>query len=129
MTTTTVRRFAVVVLLSGLLAACDAVTSPDEYTDPSIPIRVSLDDQLVLRLESNPSTGFSWQIASPLDESIVRFEESRYVSDPSKLIGSGGSEYWTFRAVGTGRTTIAMRYVQSWESAEGTIREFQLEVE
>jgi inhibitor of cysteine peptidase len=125
-----IKSFVAVVLACGALAACDSNsgTSPDEHSDPAVPIRVSLNDRPVLALESNPTTGFSWGLGRPLDESIVRLESSRYVDGKSTLLGSGGLEYWTFTAVGRGSTTILMRYAQPWQEAGATTSEFRIEV-
>jgi inhibitor of cysteine peptidase len=124
----TIRTFVALALACGALSACETSSSPDEYSDPAVPIRVSMGDQPVLRLASNPSTGFSWSLGASLDESIVRLEGSRYVADRRVMPGSGGTELWTFRTVGRGSTAIVMRYARPWEDEGATVSEFQLEV-
>ncbi len=116
------------VLAAGTLIACGRDAAEDEFSDPSVPIRVSVNDSPVLALESNPSTGFSWSLARPLDESILRLDGSRYVQGGSAL-GSSGVEYWTFTTVGRGSTTILMRYAQPWQDAGATTSEFRVDVE
>jgi predicted secreted protein len=31
------------------------------------------------------------------------------------MVGAGGKEIWTFKALGSGKTTIDMEYVRPWE--------------
>jgi inhibitor of cysteine peptidase len=64
---------------------------------------------------SNRTTGFSWQIAKPLDEKVVKLVESKYVPGQSGLAGAPGKEVWTFTAVAPGRTTISFTYSRPWE--------------
>ncbi len=116
------------VLAGGTLIACERGDADAEYSDPSVPIRVSVNDSPVLALESNPSTGFSWSLARPLDESILRLDGSRYVPGGRSTPGSGGVEYWTFTAVGRGSTTILMRYARPSQDEGARTSEFRVEV-
>jgi predicted secreted protein len=107
-------RTALLVGLATLPLLCCG-TSPTEPSDPSVPIRVAAGEEFVLVLGSNPSTGYLWRLALPLDETIVRFLRSRYLPDDSNgPPGSGGKDFWTFVAVGRGRAVI------HFESARGT---------
>ena len=85
------------------------------WTDPEKPIAVSPGREFTITLQSNRTTGFSWQLASPLDEAVLKFVLSDYKAPQSKLQGAGGKEIWTFRAVGRGQTTISLKYVRPWE--------------
>lgn len=71
-------------------------------------------------LESNPTTGFGWQLTKPLDESIVKFIDSEFRTLATKFPpppGTGGIEIWTFEAIGVGTTEIFMEYLRPWEDA------------
>ncbi|MCX5715841.1 MAG: protease inhibitor I42 family protein [Candidatus Omnitrophica bacterium] len=72
--------------------------------------------QFIITLESNRTTGYEWQIASPLDKKIVKFIDSMYsVKHKNSLVGAGGDEKWIFRAIGKGKTTISLKYIRAWE--------------
>lgn len=92
----------------------DADTS---FRDASKPVHVNAGQTFKLTLKSNPTTGYSWDLTSPLDESIIRFVGKEYQPDKSaiKLVGAGGVEIWTFKAVGKGEALIDMKYVRPWE--------------
>lgn len=84
-------------------------------TDPDKPIATAPGREFDISLQSNRTTGFMWQLSSPLDASIVQFVGSEYKAPKSRLQGAGGTEVWTFRSVGPGQTTISMKYARPWE--------------
>jgi len=45
----------------------------------------------------------------------------------STLIGAGGTEQWTFKTIGKGSTTIALKYCRPWESNQ-PLKTFTLDV-
>jgi predicted secreted protein len=82
----------------------------------SSPIDVSVDDTFTIELEANPSTGYSWELAEPLDEAIVVSLGSDHEAGDSDAVGAPGTQELSFRAVGAGTTTIALQYVRPWET-------------
>ena len=86
----------------------------EEYLNPSVPIKVKTGQRFTIRMESNPTTGYSWQISKALDNKIILVTNA-YIPPDSKLIGAGGHELWTFKAIAEGQTDIAMKYIRPWE--------------
>lgn len=87
------------------------------------PITTQTDKEFTVTIESNPTTGYRWQLAKPLDEKVVKLVASRYDSPGRNgLVGTGGREAWTFKATGKGKTTIEMKYVRSWEKNQPPAR-------
>jgi alanine dehydrogenase len=76
---------------------------------------VAAGEEVVMTLDSNPTTGYGWALASPLDEKVLELARSEYVPNSTLVVGSGGREIWTFRAVGPGRTKVSFKYVRPWE--------------
>ena len=76
-------------------------------------------------MESNPTTGYSWQLKQPLDEKIVQLESSKYIVDPesSDRVGAGGEEKWTFLAIKKGSAKISLKYVRPWEKDKPPVEE------
>ena len=95
---------------------------PAQYTkdNADTTIEALLGSEFALVLESNPTTGYKWQLADPLNESVVTLVIQEYVQTKVKegenTAGAGGEETWTFRAVGEGETEISLKYVRSWEA-------------
>jgi inhibitor of cysteine peptidase len=75
-----------------------------------------------IALTSNPTTGYRWQLAGPIDERIIKLVSSEYKRPDSRLVGAGGQELWKFQAVGKGNTNIVMTYVRPWEKDEKAAR-------
>jgi inhibitor of cysteine peptidase len=82
--------------------------------DPK-PITVTVDQEFKITLPYNPSTGYQWQLAKPVDESLLKVASSVYKRPESKRIGAGGDQVWTFKAVGTGSIQVALQYLRPWE--------------
>jgi inhibitor of cysteine peptidase len=86
---------------------------------------------LVITLESNPTTGFRWEVVE-LEESILRqMGEPEYkVSDPREPPppGAGGWETWRFQAVTAGQTALKLVYHRPWEEGEEPLETFSLQV-
>lgn len=69
-----------------------------------------------ITLESNPTTGYSWSIEEPLPE-ILQKVSNEYKPDDTygDIVGSGGHEIWTFKAISKGNTTLTFQYSRHWE--------------
>lgn len=96
-----------------------AVSAPAQ---DSKPINVTAGEQFSVTLASNPTTGYKWDLAKPLDEKVVKFVANEYVRPTPQLIGAGGNEVWTFKAAGEGKTGIALKYIRPWETNVAPVR-------
>jgi inhibitor of cysteine peptidase len=81
-------------------------------------VELALGQDLTITLESNPSTGFRWEVVE-IDQPILQqVGEAQYVpADPnqSPLPGQAGRETLRFQAVAPGRITLQLAYHRSWE--------------
>jgi len=89
-------------------------------------VTLTVGQTLVLSLESNPTTGYEWEIAE-IDKGILKETLHEYKADWPVLIGSGGKDIWHFKAQAEGKTTLALRYRRLWEEAE-PIQTFSVQV-
>ncbi len=108
-----------VALLSGGIPATGAEPEGMVFVQQSGAtglIEVNVGQEFALALESNPSTGYHWELAQPLDETVLAFLGSEYRPPEANAIGAGGPEIWTFQAVGRGGATISLKYVRPWET-------------
>lgn len=72
--------------------------------------------QFSITLDSNPTTGYHWELVDLPNEDVVKLVGNAYRGpEATKLLGAGGKEIWTFKAVGRGEATIRMKYVRPWE--------------
>lgn len=68
-------------------------------------------------LESNPTTGFSWQVEQSKELFDVSIE---YVPDETdeEISGAGGVEIITLTPLKAGQTDVTMTYMRPWEGGE-----------
>jgi predicted secreted protein len=102
--------------------------SEEAFSDPAAPVAVREGQTFALTLRSNPTTGYIWQLAEPLNERIIRFTGNEYRSDKTGLMGAGGREVWTFKAVGSGETRINLKYARPWEKDTAPARTAQFRI-
>ena len=72
---------------------------------------------VTLTLDSNPTTGFSWQVEQ--SEELFRVE-SVYTEDRTgePVTGSGGTETITLTPLKAGKTEVTLTYARPWEGGE-----------
>lgn len=118
-----------VLLTACLIAGCGAEVKA--YFDPSKTIDISANKEFVIliALESNPTTGYSWEAS--YDETMLDLVEETYeLGEYAKqgLIGAGGTELFRFRALKSGQTEITMVYKRPWETEIQDQKIFTIEV-
>ena len=79
-------------------------------------VELSVGQSLVVTLESNATTGYSWVLVQNSDDSVLSKTGKEYVAPQTTLLGAGGQEEWTFKALKKGTSTISMGYSRPWES-------------
>jgi predicted secreted protein len=85
-------------------------------------VDVKVGDILTVILETNPSTGYSWEVAIDPVDSLTE-ETKRYFSkSDKKLMGAPKTAVWKFSANSEGDATLNFRYLRSWEGEEGIIK-------
>lgn len=83
---------------------------------------------LTINLESNPSTGYGWQVRG-LDRNILRqVDAADWISSAPGKLGAPGTQILRFAAIGKGRAILNLAYVRSWEKGVAPARSFSVEV-
>jgi len=120
-----------VVLLMALLTACGAssdqtVVVTDEANGTTVALRPG--QTLVVRLEANPTTGYTWELGEV--DRAVPVGEAGYTPSASdqQMVGSGGTAEWRFEAVGSGTTVLTLHYLRPWEPNTEPAKTFSLTV-
>jgi len=84
-------------------------------------------DLLVVRLSSNPSTGYAWRVRSGT-RPVLALSSRTYVPPKDKLLGAPGTAVLRFRAVAAGTTVLRLAYTRPWEKGVPPARTFTLRV-
>jgi inhibitor of cysteine peptidase len=115
-----------ILLIVFAAAACGNTATEAEkmYGRSDRNITVSVKDTFLIQLETNPTTGYDWT-ASVSDETVVSPAGKEYLAEPvdTAIVGSGGVDVFTFKALEKGSAVITFVYERSFEqgSAEDTL--------
>lgn len=93
------------------------LVSNPAFSDEKV-LKIKAGETFNIELNSNPTTGYQWQLVKPLDKNIIELVSSYYISPKTNLMGAGNKEIWIFRAVKPGKTTISFKYVRLWEDTQ-----------
>ncbi len=88
----------VAVIATCLVAGCAGGVKT--YTDSGQPISIGVNQEFVIALDSNPTTGYSWQESH--DETMLELMEKTYKPGEEAeqgAVGAGGVDYFRFKAV------------------------------
>ncbi len=109
------KKFALLLLALAMLSGCASGTSeePGPEIPPSAYIR---DNTLEVRLEANPSTGYSWSFSPEGEGRVSLTSRSHQSADDSGLLdGVGGIELFCFAPESPGEGTLQFSYARPWE--------------
>jgi predicted secreted protein len=141
-----------VVAATLILAACgsisDALSDPDMgdaeelmddlnrdaelevgAADNGRTLELAAGEVLVVSLDSNPTTGYGWEV-SEIDEGILSQEgEPVYVQGGAEgMVGAGGVETYRFMASGSGKATLTLIYHRAWEEGVEPLETFSVDI-
>lgn len=103
-------------IICSILMLCNYTIAQDNsVTTPDSTIIVNKGDSFSIVLESNKTTGYSWQLGSNSDSNIVHFLSTDYNAPSTDIPGQGGKEVWTFKTESPGTVTIILQYLRPWE--------------
>lgn len=103
----------VLVLASGEV---DGVVRTLREPDLGAVVEMAPAQQVLVEIEGNPTTGFTWEVAEIDPRVIAPVGDPQYESE-SDADGSGGIYTFRFEAVGPGEEEVVMVYRQSWTDA------------
>ena len=80
-------------------------------------LNLNIGDIIYLKLDSNITTGYSWELSEKTDSDIISLESSIYETEQQdeKIVGAGGSVTFSFKAISIGQTDLILEYLRPWE--------------
>ena len=129
------KRGLVMLLSVWMLTACAPSLFPTE-----MPVTASIGDSggtaslipyqpLVVRLPSNPSTGYVWSYVVTGDEVLRLDTITGEAPAADGMVGVPGLEVWSFRAQGSGTAVLTYIYARPWEKNALPAKTFTLKVQ
>ena len=118
------------ILSISLITGCGGSTVK-AYSDPEETIDSSISKQFIvlIALESNPSTGYSW-VAEYDNAMLELVEETFELGEYAKenIVGAGGTELFRLKGLSKGETDITFNYKRVWETEILDTKIFTVEV-
>jgi inhibitor of cysteine peptidase len=118
---------AMMMLLAISTASAAARPSIVTEAQNSKTIVIAQNAPLIISLESNLSTGYSWRV-SKNDPAIVKFVEQSAFPPMVRMPGAPGHEMFKFKAIATGSDSIELEYVRPWEKGVAPVKKFAIAV-
>lgn len=115
-------------VLAAVTGCAKQVTAGD--ADQGRIVELVPGESLVLTLESNPTTGYSWQLVE-VDATVLKPKgepEFKPSSGSEGLAGAGGEEVFRFDAAGSGTTTLSLAYARPWEKDTPPLKTYTITV-
>ena len=85
-------------------------------------------DLLIVRLSSNPSTGYAWRVSSGIGPVLKLVGHSYIAPRDGQRVGAPGTAVLRFRAVAVGQKVLRLSYTRPWEIGVEPARRFTLRV-
>ncbi len=103
---------AILLFACSLANATQAPTAAPNLniSDPAKKLETAAGSEFKLIIDSNPTTGYHWEIIGEVDATIVEFVSKDFKGSEPVAPGSGGVDVWVFKAVGAGETHITLGY-------------------
>jgi predicted secreted protein len=102
-------------MITGRVANVTLDASADGTTQ-----QLKMGEVMAIILESNASTGYSWEATISNPSVLVEMQEPQYQEPASAsgtpVVGAAGTETFYFQAAGTGTTSLTLDYLQSFET-------------
>jgi inhibitor of cysteine peptidase len=109
-----VKRFLLLLAVVATCLVAGCVGEVETYTDPGQTVTIGLNQQFVIALGSNLTTGYSWQ--ESYDRNMLELVEKIYKEEAKEgVVGAGGVEYFRFKTLNKGETEVTLVYKRPWE--------------
>jgi len=92
-------------------------------------VELARGDELVVSLETNPTTGFRWEMADAGAPVLVAAGGPSFEPrGAARVVGAGGTDTWRFRAERAGQGVLRFVYRRPFEPDVAPAREVRYEV-
>ncbi len=110
------KKFWLLAAVVAISLAAGCVGEVKTYTDSGRAISIGVNQEFIIALGSNPTTGYGWQ--ESYDEAVLELVEKTYKAGEQAeqgVVGAGGVEFFRFKALTAGKTEITLVYKRPWE--------------
>ncbi len=124
------KHFIFLALVLAVLVGCtqDLGAIDLDSANNGATLDLSSNQALNIKLDSNATTGYKWDLVTPPDGRVLKLVSSKYNAPTGGALGAGGSETWQFQAVGRGTTTLKLGYARPFEPNNPPAKEFTVTI-
>lgn len=81
-------------------------------------IKIKIDEKIIIRLPSNPTTGYSWENMTNNEEMVYEYKEQEYSENPDchGRVGCGGYDLFYLKAKKSGKVKLFFIYKRPFET-------------
>ncbi|SRR6056297_1577466 len=102
------------VLLLFVLSQCALFNSNTNEVETDKTFEAKKGEEIMIKLDANPSTGYNWSIANEIDNSVVKLVKESYkpdkVPENRNIVGSGGTKIFVFKGLKRGNAYVHLEY-------------------
>jgi inhibitor of cysteine peptidase len=113
----------VLMVSTSTLAAAPPIIATE--TENGKTVAINQNALLIISLESNLSTGYSWRV-SKNDNSILKFVDQTTFPPKTPMPGAPGHQMFKFKAIATGSDAIELEYLRPWEKGVAPAKTFSV---
>ena len=116
----------VLLVFSGCMISGKTLTENDNGKN----LNLKVNDIITIKLESNMTTGYKWNLSNDTDSNIITLISSDYktVNAEETLIGGGGYETFNFKTKSKGSTAIILTYNRPWEKGKEPAKTYKINI-
>lgn len=124
--------FRLVNVLAVAFALCGCADCPPPYSpvvlnEGTKSAEYVEGEEVAVALKGNPTTGYQWKFCG-VAEPVLKYVGSHYDAPDTKLVGAGGTYYFSFVAAQKGTCKLKFEYLRTWENAPVQTEEFDITV-
>jgi inhibitor of cysteine peptidase len=114
--------------MMAAISGCSPQTAPTlGVEDNGREITLQKGQTLTIKLEANPTTGYSWEFVGSEEAVLRQVGEPEFEAD-SDLLGAPGTQTLRFEAVEAGQTELRLVYRRPWETDVEPVETFTVQV-
>jgi inhibitor of cysteine peptidase len=88
--------------------------------------------EIQIVLDSNPTTGFTWQVVS-FDSTVIRLQSEELLhqenhKEDEMRVGTPSKQLFKFKALNNGKTKLQLHYQRPWEKTAPSANQFSIEI-
>ncbi len=120
----------IILIIPFVFSGCTTTGKTLTESDNGQSLNLKVNDVIAIKLESNITTGYNWNLSDETDSGIMTLISSDYktANTDESLVGGGGYETFNFKAKSKGSTAIILTYNRSWEKGEEPAKTYKINI-